>query len=333
MMPRMTGNELCRAIKADPELSSTPVILVSAKAELSHKLEGLEHGADDYLVKPFNASELDARVRNLLRLRRQERALRDMQLDLIDARRRALEAELEMARRVQQQLLPDHDGFAGGGIELWGFLRSASECSGDFWTWQPLADGRVLIAVGDVTGHGMASALVAEMAFGALVASIHAGRSITPAGVLSAVNAVLCRNRSEMAMTMVVAIVDGSGVATLSGAGHPPVVSNGQPRLIGSRSPLLGLRPDVTFRDHRLEPTGNGAGTRLLLYSDGIPEARDARGRPFGMRSLINAFRGGGGDGSARGHVLAVREHLETFLKGVEPEDDVTAVAVVVRPS
>ena len=72
MMPEMSGTELCAAIKADPEIAGTPVVLVTSKAEREMKIEGLELGADDYVTKPFHPRELMARVRSLVRLRRMQ---------------------------------------------------------------------------------------------------------------------------------------------------------------------------------------------------------------------------------------------------------------------
>jgi signal transduction histidine kinase/ligand-binding sensor domain-containing protein/DNA-binding response OmpR family regulator len=70
IMPRMNGIELCRAIKDDPELEFLPVILLTAKASTESRVEGLESGADDYLTKPFEVRELQARVGNLIASRR-----------------------------------------------------------------------------------------------------------------------------------------------------------------------------------------------------------------------------------------------------------------------
>ena len=64
MMPQMDGLEACRRIR---EFSDVPVIMLTAKADDMDKLLGFEHGADDYLTKPFNILELKARVRALLR--------------------------------------------------------------------------------------------------------------------------------------------------------------------------------------------------------------------------------------------------------------------------
>ena len=75
MMPRMDGYELVGRIKSGERTRQIPVILVTAKPELESKLEGLEKGADDYLPKPVNVRELDARIRNLLMTRNLQRAL------------------------------------------------------------------------------------------------------------------------------------------------------------------------------------------------------------------------------------------------------------------
>jgi PleD family two-component response regulator len=71
-MPRMTGIEVCRTIKANPVTARIPVLMLTGLGAVEHKLEGFEAGADDYLAKPFDPRELRARVSALLRLVRRE---------------------------------------------------------------------------------------------------------------------------------------------------------------------------------------------------------------------------------------------------------------------
>lgn len=97
MMPGKDGYQVCREIKSDPHTQHIPVILLTAKAELSEKISGLEYGADDYLTKPFNAQELKAKIRSLIQLRRLERE--------IQHRSEELERTLKMLGETQSQLV------------------------------------------------------------------------------------------------------------------------------------------------------------------------------------------------------------------------------------
>ena len=66
MMPNLSGTDLLFQIKADPEIASTPVVLLSAKALAADVREGIASGADDYITKPFEPDDLLARVVKLL---------------------------------------------------------------------------------------------------------------------------------------------------------------------------------------------------------------------------------------------------------------------------
>lgn len=67
MMPGTSGFKICKELKEKEKLSSIPVIILSGKKDESDKVSGLDIGADDYIVKPFSASELDSRIRAVLR--------------------------------------------------------------------------------------------------------------------------------------------------------------------------------------------------------------------------------------------------------------------------
>jgi signal transduction histidine kinase len=111
MMPRLDGFELLRAIRDDPALCDLPVIMLSARAGEESRVEGLHAGADDYLVKPFSARELAARVGASLKLSRArseaEERLREMNRSLerkVAERSRALEAEVAEREKIQEAL-------------------------------------------------------------------------------------------------------------------------------------------------------------------------------------------------------------------------------------
>ncbi|MFN0165036.1 MAG: sigma 54-interacting transcriptional regulator [Bryobacteraceae bacterium] len=100
MMPQLDGFGLLRAIRDDPALATMPVILLSARAGEESRLEGLQAGADDYLVKPFTARELSVRVEALLKMAklRRESAEREERL------RMAAELERQKLRASEEQL-------------------------------------------------------------------------------------------------------------------------------------------------------------------------------------------------------------------------------------
>jgi CheY-like chemotaxis protein len=65
-MPRMTGYEACRVLKSDPQLKDVPVVFLSAKGQESEIQQGLEAGAEEYLLKPFAPDQLTNRVKAIL---------------------------------------------------------------------------------------------------------------------------------------------------------------------------------------------------------------------------------------------------------------------------
>ena len=109
MMPKMDGNELCSRLKSEAALCHIPIILLSAKTSQNSIVEGLEHGADEYMAKPFNERELLARVNNLLKLREQERELKSLNANLEQRVREQLEMILSERRTYEKNLLAEKD--------------------------------------------------------------------------------------------------------------------------------------------------------------------------------------------------------------------------------
>ncbi len=111
MMPVMDGFALIAALRADTQLADLPVIVLSARAGEESRVEGLEHGADDYLVKPFSARELIARVESTLSLSRLRSELHAQQREADELLRQRLEVEVQNRTRELMQANEQLQGF------------------------------------------------------------------------------------------------------------------------------------------------------------------------------------------------------------------------------
>ncbi|BDI18541.1 hypothetical protein ANSO36C_43430 [Nostoc cf. commune SO-36] len=106
MMPRMDGFELLRSLRASPNTQTIPIILLSARAGEESRVQGLETGADDYLIKPFSARELLARVNANLQLAqlRREAVYREQVMQAVQTLNNRLEQQVE-ARTAQLEAI------------------------------------------------------------------------------------------------------------------------------------------------------------------------------------------------------------------------------------
>jgi sigma-B regulation protein RsbU (phosphoserine phosphatase) len=204
-----------------------------------------------------------------------------------DARRR----DDEIARQIHRGLLPRHDPLFAG-LDVSGGFRAADGVGGDYYGYVAMADGSLGIAIADVCGHGVGAALYMAIAKGALQSE---ARDILCAGdVLGRVNEVLASDFSatDMFATMVFArfLPDGRRIVW-SNAGHnPPLLlrRSGEIETLKPCGPALGIVAGARWRDveQRFAP-----GDVLLLYTDGVIEARDAEKRFFGVDRLVEAAR------------------------------------------
>ncbi len=248
-----------------------------------------------------------------------------------------LRESLELAQEVQRNLLPAKPPTLPG-LDVSGINLSCDETGGDYFDYFPLAreEGTVLVAViGDVTGHGVPSALLMATARALLRASRPGCAS--PGGVPCAAARVTEANRlladdvgdSGRFMTLFWTEIDPrTGEVRWVRAGHDPawIIDPGgeAPReLVGEGLPL-GIMPDYAYREYtdRLDP-----GRILLMGTDGIWEARDASGDMYGKERFLAVVRRHAGE-SAAGIRDAVLADLSAFKAGLSMEDDVTLVVV-----
>ena len=268
MMPRVDGFQLLARVREDPRTRRLPVIMLSARAGEEATVEGLDAGADDYLVKPFSTAELMARVHANLEVVRLRDAL------AAGERERAKEMEsvaLALQRSLLPRRLPDVLGTALAGRYV--PAGSSLEIGGDFYDATQLGDGRVAIAIGDVAGHGTLAAAVMGQVRQTLRAYILEGHD--PAAAIDRLDRLV--HESDLAMTTCLCgIFDPEiGLLRYANAGHPPPLlrraGGGVERLTGALSHPLGATAGL---QHKQADVELAVGDVLLLYTDGLVERR-----------------------------------------------------------
>ncbi|HXL46523.1 MAG TPA: response regulator, partial [Candidatus Binatia bacterium] len=165
MMPRADGLETLKRIREHAPTAQLPVIMLTAKAQLADKIQGFDRGADDYVAKPFEPSEMLARVQSLLKRTALARLTGPLMGVLGDWFNREgvaqLTRDLEAARDIQQRLQPTVPS-ALAGLEVGAMLRPSTMVGGDFFDIFPMGE-RIGVAVGDVSGKGIPAALLMVM--------------------------------------------------------------------------------------------------------------------------------------------------------------------------
>jgi len=265
-------------------------------------------------------------------------ALRRMQVDIgqyldeikitLEAKQR-LEGELSAARQIQMAMLPrlPEDGRLTDGCDVAATLIPAKAVGGDLFDLIPLAGGRLLFMVGDVSDKGAAAALF--MAKTVALANLLGRDGVAPAELLCRLNQELCRdNDACMFVTALCGVLDpASGEVVYANAGHnAPLLfgRDGQAAYIDMPpGTMLGVFEEATYREMRLELH---PGETLLLYTDGVTEANNIELELFGDDRL-EAFPGGLFASSAA-LVKGVVEAVEAFAGEAEQADDITVLAL-----
>jgi serine phosphatase RsbU (regulator of sigma subunit) len=185
-------------------------------------------------------------------------------------------AELEAARSVQQILIPDEMPTVPG-FELRSIYNPAGEVGGDFFQIVPIADGRVLIAIGDVSGKGMPAAMTVSLLVGTFRTLAH--YTSNPGEILSAMNQRMLARSHGGFTTCLVLRVDADGAVTLANAGHIAPYLAGEELHVENGLPL-GLSASAIYEESSFR---FGPGQQLTLMTDGVVEARSASGELFGF--------------------------------------------------
>jgi sigma-B regulation protein RsbU (phosphoserine phosphatase) len=266
---------------------------------------------------------------------------RAYETELLRARRRA-EREREELRRLnatlQRTLLPPAlDSVPGLDVAAYYHTASTDKVGGDFYDLFPLAAGKWGLFLGDVCGKGAAAAAITSLARYTLRAA--AVYDPDPAAVLSNLNTVLNHEYNgddprfcTVVFGLLTPDAEGEGFRiTLAGGGHPPALLLGEDGSAGflhtPGGQLIGVLPDAQIATTTVRL---GAGDTLLLYTDGLTEARTASGGDdgrYGDDALLD-FARALAPGTASGAVAAVRALLDSFGTGLDDDAAVLAVGV-----
>ncbi len=240
--------------------------------------------------------------------------------------RERLEHELQLASEIQQRFQPTAPPHVAG-YELQGISFPCYEIGGDYYDFIKRGDGRMIIALGDVSGKGTAAALLMS----SLHAAVHAQASShsSLAETISAVNNYLAENiPSNRFVTLFFAELDPqTGALSFINAGHnPPLIVHaaGTIENLSSGGLPLGIMPNSPYREGRtqLQP-----GDVLVIYSDGVSEAVNPQGEEFGAPRLHSVV-GLNIERSAAGIRDRIESALTKFAQGTPAADDITLVIV-----
>jgi hypothetical protein len=241
--------------------------------------------------------------------------------------RERIKAEIDAANRIQAALLPSSHPELGS-ASLASSYRAATEIGGDYFDFLPLPNGCLGLAFGDVAGHGLTSGIVMAMTKAALLVQVQ--HDASPVRVLEILNDIVMKTAPKrMLMTFFYGVLDpATSTLHFASAGHldPYVYRSREKKLemLSSWGFPLGVKRREPFREFvvRFDP-----GDRLVLYSDGLIEALNDDGEPFGFERFEGVILSRGTKGA---DVLkqALLESVKTFTRNRPPEDDQTLVVV-----
>ena len=241
-----------------------------------------------------------------------------------------LRRELDLARQLQASMLPlqnplfpdRHD------VEVCGYMEAAASVGGDFFDAFFVGTDQLFLCIGDVSGHGVASALFMARTIGLIRSLALTHRD--PAELMAALNARLCEgNDTNIFVTLWCGVLDvATGGLAYCSAGHCPpfVVHDGLcSALAGTGSPLVGVMAEARYRaaTSHLVP-----GAMLLCYTDGLTEARNAGDEEYGEARCADQLMRRDAGSPLPGIIAALRGAMRDFSARPDLEDDCTLLAV-----
>ena len=320
-MPKMDGLTLIEQIpKVQPDIRS---VIISAYGDMKNIRTAMNRGAFDFVTKPIDFDDLKLTISRTLQHLVEWREALESRDKLV-----ALQNELGVASKIQQSILPTRFPDRPG-CRIFANMKPARNVGGDFFDVIHLSDGRIGIAIADVSDKGVPAALF-MMSCRTLIKGAAIGKT-DPGEVLHEVNQLLQEdNDAAMFVTVFYGVYDpDSRRFHYANGGHnsPLVVhadgSSAELPLTGGIA--LGLMPDLDYDNNTvtLDP-----GDLIVMYTDGVTEAFDEQGNQFGTERLQEVFAGVEPT-DVQAANRSVFEAVEKFAGDTPQSDDITCVTLL----
>ena len=317
-MPQMDGLALLEQIpKVAPNIRS---VIVSAYGDMKNIRTAMNRGAFDFVTKPLDFEDLQVTIDRTLRHMAEWREALLSRDKLV-----VLQNELEVARQMQQSILPTQFP-EGPDYSVYGKMEAARNVGGDFFDVLYLNDRRIGLAIADVSDKGVPAALF-MMSSRTLLKSAAMGDT-GPGDVLRQVNNLLQEdNEAGMFVTVLYGVYDPSnGELTYANGGHnsPLVVHrDGTSMLLPLTDGIaLGAAPNIQYKQNTVTLS---PGDTVIFYTDGVTEAMNSEGEQFGLDRLRNLFPSTVPRDPEKTN-LAVFKAVNDFVGETPQSDDITCL-------
>ena len=314
----------------DPRFASQTIILQGIRSVLAVPLSVDERHVFGiiYADSPTHQATFSSEHLDILTTLASVASIRVENASLMDERinRERMERELELATEIQQRFQPSGPPSVEG-YEFQGISFSCYEIGGDYYDFIERHDGKMLVALGDVSGKGTSASLLMSSLHAAIHGQVAAKMSLRQTVV--SVNEYLAENTpANRFVTLFIAELEpGSGELTYINAGHnPPLIgrADGNIELLSSGGLPLGL---MSFAEYETGHAKLNSGDVLFMYSDGVSEANNLNEDEFGMDRLTEVIRA-----NTSRSASAIRDKVESALSDftgtAAPNDDITLVIV-----
>ncbi|MBW4517069.1 MAG: SpoIIE family protein phosphatase [Timaviella obliquedivisa GSE-PSE-MK23-08B] len=286
IMPIVDGLEVCRQVRANPDLSTTFFILLTARGGVADRIQGLDTGADDFLSKPINIGELQARVRAGLRL---QQLSQDLQ-----SQKQLLEAELTEAATYMRSLLPKP---LQGSVSIDARFIPSRQLGGDCFDYFWLDPDYLVMYLLDVSGHGLGAALPSSLILNILrLQSLPDVNFYQPHDVLRALNeSFQMSQQNDKYFTIWYGVYNQiKRQLTYASAGHPPAIlrfqtSDGLMEVDQLKTPNfpIGMLTEATFVSDRQTIPKNST---LYIFSDGVYDISQPKHQSWGLKEFTKTL-------------------------------------------